>query len=514
MLALLSACGGEPGKPTSTPASALAAAPMPAPSVNTMTFPNSRTSYRIEPTATGFQVSNFYPTSSDTPVQVSADARLIFSDHTVNLGMAKHAKTMSNANLRAIVELYVAFLNRVPDADGMVYWIQKFNAGMTFEQMANNFYTAAIQYPELTGYSSAMSNAEFVRVIYKNVLGRSGSNAPLELDVNYWAGELSSGKVSKGALVLAMLNSAHSFEGDPTWGWVAKLLNKKIELGFYFAVEHGLAYVYHTDAITKGMEILAQVTANNDLSIRNSLGIKDSSFDLLMATPTGSGLGNSLDCINPNLYKEGTSIYTEKTTINRWSSLANLVSERFTATGVATFDGKVVQEFVTDTTHLSGYNLGNRQLKSYIGFTNNELLTYGSVETIKNYADYDFHILSTNTPAERLPFSLSVNQAFTKNYAAKVERYYTSISTNTYGIYNNNHEITDTATFLGIEPVVTPAGTFNACKIRHVRTDSFDDMTDIVDSYSWIVSEGIWRGMLVKVDSPYKLMEITKIRFN
>ena len=57
-----------------------------------------------------------------------------------------------------------------------------------------------------------MSNEEFVRIIYKNVLGRSGATAPPDEDVNYWAGNIKSGAVSKGQLVGTMLNSAHTFK--------------------------------------------------------------------------------------------------------------------------------------------------------------------------------------------------------------------------------------------------------------------------------------------------------------
>jgi len=51
-------------------------------------------------------------------------------------------------------------------------------------------------------------------IIYKNVLGRTGINAPPAEDVQYWAGQLAT-----------MLGSAHSFSGHPTWGWVPQFFD-------------------------------------------------------------------------------------------------------------------------------------------------------------------------------------------------------------------------------------------------------------------------------------------------
>jgi len=107
----------------------------------------------------------------------------------------------------------------------LAYWIGRVKTGMTLDQIADSFYAAAIGFGSLTGYSEGMSDAEFVLIIYKNVLGRTGINAPPAEDVQYWAGQLATGAGSKGQLLATMLGSAHSFSGHPTWGWVPQFFD-------------------------------------------------------------------------------------------------------------------------------------------------------------------------------------------------------------------------------------------------------------------------------------------------
>jgi len=42
-----------------------------------------------------------------------------------------------------------------------------------------------------------------------------------------------------GSLVSAILTSAHTFKDDATWGWVADLLDNKIQVADKFAVTWG-----------------------------------------------------------------------------------------------------------------------------------------------------------------------------------------------------------------------------------------------------------------------------------
>lgn len=200
---------------------------------------------------------------SSTTVALDDMERAEFADMTVNLTARATASAISPVQLKSIEELYIAYFNRIPDADGLSYWAEQIKGGQSSAQIGESFYAAAVQYSSLTGYSSDMSNADFVRVIYKNVLGRTGASAPADVDVNYWAGEIVQGRATRGSLISTMLDSAHSFKGDATWGWVADLLDNKVTVANYFAIDRGLNYNTAEDSISKGMQIAAAVTATD-----------------------------------------------------------------------------------------------------------------------------------------------------------------------------------------------------------------------------------------------------------
>lgn len=200
------------------------------------------------------------------------------SDLTVNLTVQAGAAATNSAQLARLEELYVAFFNRVPDADGLEYWIGQFASGQTVNQIAESFYAAGVQYSSLTGYSSTMTNADFVNTVYRNVLGRSeGADAD---GLAYWTGELTSGRESHGSLVSTILDSAHSFKGNATWGWVADLLDNKITVANHVAVELGLTNNDASAAISSGMAIAAAVTASSTTEAISLIGVAPGQISL------------------------------------------------------------------------------------------------------------------------------------------------------------------------------------------------------------------------------------------
>jgi uncharacterized protein (DUF1800 family) len=98
-----------------------------------------------------------------------------------------------------VVRLYFAFYNRIPDTAGLTYWIGEFQArGLT--PVANAFATA----PEFVATYGQLTNDQFVRMIYRNLLGRDAEAAGLA----YWRGELDAGRVTRGAAMVAFSESA------------------------------------------------------------------------------------------------------------------------------------------------------------------------------------------------------------------------------------------------------------------------------------------------------------------
>jgi len=201
-----------------------------------------------------------------------------FADRTVNLTVQAKASSIEHGDLTDLEELYLAFYNRVPEADGLAYWIDQIAAGKSIDQIAESFYEAGVQNSSLTGMSAGMADADFVNLVYKNVLGRSeGADAE---GLGYWSGELASGRASHGSLVSSILDSAHSYKGHAEWGHVANLLDNKIEVAHTYAVDLGLGYLSTNEAITQGIAIAAAVTSDSIAEAVRLIGVSAAEISL------------------------------------------------------------------------------------------------------------------------------------------------------------------------------------------------------------------------------------------
>lgn len=199
--------------------------------------------------------------------------RVAFRDMTVNLQVGAKARAITQPQLKQLQELYVAFFNRIPDADGLSYWIDQVRAGQSINSIAGSFYNAALAYTTQTGYSSAMSNADFIHIVYRNVLGRTdGADAE---GLAYWTSALSSGAQNRGGLVTSILATAHTFKGNATYGYVADLLDNKAAVAQTFAVDMGLNYNTPEASISNGMAIAAAVTATSTAAAITLIGVSD-----------------------------------------------------------------------------------------------------------------------------------------------------------------------------------------------------------------------------------------------
>nr|WP_315486239.1 S41 family peptidase [uncultured Undibacterium sp.] len=275
----LSACGGNENQGINTTSTALAGAPMQAAPAagDVQVFPGVRANYSITILSVGYIVTDILGNGGSVTVK---DKKVLkFADVTMNLEIADLANSIAYSDLTALIDLYTAFFNRVPDADGLSYWIKQYKAGVSVDQISNSFYAAAIQYSAQTGYSSTMTPQEFVLVIYKNVLGRSGSTAPPNEDVNYWVDQLAKG-TSKGAMIRSMLTAARGFYNDTKWSWVPYLLDNKMRVGQTFAVNQGLNYISPDESIIRTMAIAAAVTPSSKTKAESMIPVKDLKFTL------------------------------------------------------------------------------------------------------------------------------------------------------------------------------------------------------------------------------------------
>ena len=165
------------------------------------------------------------------------------SGGTFDIGAFDGITTLTSWDFSKIVELYIAYFNRAPDAMGLAFWGNAYADGLTLEQMAALF----IDQPETrAAYPADMTNVEFALAVYDNVLGR----VPDADGFAFWVNALSRGDVGRDTFILAVLDGAKS-----TWppgaspGFIAQVLKDrdyladKADIGAYFAVHRGMSDV-------------------------------------------------------------------------------------------------------------------------------------------------------------------------------------------------------------------------------------------------------------------------------
>ena len=93
-----------------------------------------------------------------------------------------------------IVRLYFAFFNRIPDYPGLIFQMNAFRTGTPLNTIANNFSLS----PEFQATYGALTNAQYVALLYQNVLGRTGSPAEINFHVNRLTTGTTRGEVMTG----------------------------------------------------------------------------------------------------------------------------------------------------------------------------------------------------------------------------------------------------------------------------------------------------------------------------
>ena len=128
-----------------------------------------------------------------------------------------------------------------------------------------------------------MTDAQFVREIYKNVLGRPPGVAPTDDEVKFWVDRLVAGTSTEGTMVLQMLSDVHTFfEGITdvnhpfySFQFVSAHLNNKAEVAHYFAIEQGITYNDPQTNIDRGIAIAAAITPTDISAAIALIGVND-----------------------------------------------------------------------------------------------------------------------------------------------------------------------------------------------------------------------------------------------
>jgi len=146
------------------------------------------------------------------------------------------------ATYENVTRLYIATFDRVPDRDGLDYWVE--HSGFSLEEVAMSFFDqpeTQLKYPPGT------PTEEFVESVYLNLFDR----LPDEAGQAYWVSEIESGRVHESVYILAVINGA---QGDDAAILAQKTEDALVQLGI------GVSYGKEIeDAVQRNNEIRAEV---------------------------------------------------------------------------------------------------------------------------------------------------------------------------------------------------------------------------------------------------------------
>lgn len=148
---------------------------------------------------------------------------------------------------QAVAELYLAVLNRLPDAQGLAFWVAQVQQGaITLPGIGINWVQSQAEVQQ--HYPSSLSSSHFVSQIYANVLGRS----PEPTGLQYWTAQLEAGALSRDNFINAVIAGAKSGASGNS---DAALLANRANIGVEYA-QSGL------DVSTWGKTVQALTTAD------------------------------------------------------------------------------------------------------------------------------------------------------------------------------------------------------------------------------------------------------------
>ena len=120
-------------------------------------------------------------------------------------GQNPGSSTISIADQRMqISRLYLAYYLRLPDSEGLAYWMRQLSSGRSLTSISDAFAQSA----EFKDRYGNLSNVDFVRLVYRNVLQREADAAGLD----YWTQRLA-GRDSRGRVMVGFSESPEFVAG-------------------------------------------------------------------------------------------------------------------------------------------------------------------------------------------------------------------------------------------------------------------------------------------------------------
>ncbi len=171
----------------------------------------------------GFQSEKFYSGKSDTYKfydlgndnygvetatgidELTGESILKFEDKNMNLKSDIKATfdqvTGLNTDSGKMFRLYNASFKRLPDPDGLRYWIGNFISGIDDERAVASSFIVSDEFKQR--YGDNVTDTTYLNNLYQNVLGR----LPDSNGLNYWLGQLNSGAETRYEVLLGFSES-------------------------------------------------------------------------------------------------------------------------------------------------------------------------------------------------------------------------------------------------------------------------------------------------------------------
>lgn len=188
-------------------------------------------------------------------------ATLAFSDTEWSSQNAQAMLGMAAADLRALIEIYIAHFNRAPDAMGLHFWAAEMNDGIGLNDISRAFYTSA---EAVIKRPADFTNAQFVTEMYQNVFAR----LPDDVGLSFWTQVLDSGAIARPDFVIALLEGVSARPQDATADVAAQYqrdrdyLDDKTDIGVYFSMINGLNDVDQARAVMQSFDLNPATSLN------------------------------------------------------------------------------------------------------------------------------------------------------------------------------------------------------------------------------------------------------------
>ena len=247
---------------------------------DTLAFTGAQSNYTVVLSAQGTFVEDRRD-GGDGVDQIAGIETLGFLDNDWRLDIFSNITTLTEEAFSTFIEMYIAYFNRAPDAEGLFFWGNALSTGTDLDTIAALFFdqdeTRGIYGDEITDFE------EFAKEVYSNVLGRDFDQAGLD----FWVGVLEGGTVPLPTFMLEIIRGAKAEPqpGDAPELTAQKLadvayLGNKTDVGAYFSVIKGMSDVENARAV---MELYD----GSQSSIEASVAAIDADF--AAAESAGSG---------------------------------------------------------------------------------------------------------------------------------------------------------------------------------------------------------------------------------